>query len=124
MARNCRCKILTIGPSCSQDEAGWTHLKASGKEHQIERIFSKSQDYSYDRDEKVGLVFIDGDHSEEAVTSDWERYSPLVERGGYILFHDHKPSYPYIRALVDSIDETAEYEVLERTDRMAVVRKI
>ncbi len=38
--------------------------------------------------EGVDLLFIDGDHTLEGVTQDWEMYSPLVNPGGVILFHD------------------------------------
>jgi len=37
---------------------------------------------------KVDLLFIDGDHSYEGVKKDWEMYSPLVKKGGIVVFHD------------------------------------
>ncbi|MBI5210003.1 MAG: glycosyltransferase [Elusimicrobia bacterium] len=40
---------------------------------------------------KADLLFIDGDHSYDAVKSDFERYSPLVREGGMIAFHDIVP---------------------------------
>lgn len=36
----------------------------------------------------VDLLFIDGDHSYEGVKQDWEMYSPLVNPGGIVIFHD------------------------------------
>ncbi len=36
---------------------------------------------------KLDLLFIDGDH-EETVFKDYSNYSPLVRRGGLIIFHD------------------------------------
>lgn len=36
----------------------------------------------------VDFLFIDGDHSYEGVKADYERYSPLVSKGGIIAFHD------------------------------------
>ena len=36
----------------------------------------------------VDLVFIDGDHSEEGVRTDWEDWHAFVEPGGAVLFHD------------------------------------
>jgi predicted O-methyltransferase YrrM len=38
--------------------------------------------------EKLDLLFIDGDHSYEGVKLDFEMYSPLVRPGGVIGFHD------------------------------------
>lgn len=37
---------------------------------------------------KFDFVFIDGDHSYEGVKQDFEMYSPLVNDGGIITFHD------------------------------------
>ncbi len=36
-------------------------------------------------------MFIDGDHSLEGVTRDWEMYGPLVGEGGMVAFHDVAP---------------------------------
>jgi predicted O-methyltransferase YrrM len=44
--------------------------------------------------EQLDLLFIDGDHTYEGVKSDFEMYSPLVAKGGMIVFHDileHNP---------------------------------
>ena len=42
----------------------------------------------------VDFLFIDGDHSLEGVTNDFEMYSPLVRPGGLIAFHDILPHDP------------------------------
>lgn len=39
----------------------------------------------------IDLLFIDGDHTLDGVTSDYESYSPLVAPGGLIAFHDILP---------------------------------
>jgi len=36
----------------------------------------------------LDFLFIDGDHTLEGVRKDFEMYSPLVKRGGAIVFHD------------------------------------
>ena len=36
----------------------------------------------------LDLLFIDGDHSFEGTKKDYEMYSPLVRKGGLIVFHD------------------------------------
>lgn len=36
----------------------------------------------------IDFLFIDGDHTYEAVKQDFELYSPLVRKGGIIAFHD------------------------------------
>ena len=39
-------------------------------------------------DREVDFLFIDGNHEEEAVRSDFKKYAPLVRSGGLIAFHD------------------------------------
>lgn len=40
------------------------------------------------RSKGIDLLFIDGDHRYEGVKKDFEMYSPLVNKGGLIVFHD------------------------------------
>jgi len=42
---------------------------------------------------RLDFLFIDGDHSLDGVTRDFEMYSPLVCAGGIIAFHDIVPDY-------------------------------
>ena len=37
---------------------------------------------------QIDFLFVDGDHTYEGVKQDYEMYSPLVRKGGYIAFHD------------------------------------
>ncbi|CAA6693607.1 MULTISPECIES: CmcI family methyltransferase [unclassified Lentimonas] len=39
----------------------------------------------------IDLLFIDGDHSYEGAMADYNAYSPLVRKGGWIAFHDIVP---------------------------------
>lgn len=43
------------------------------------------------KDEKIDLLFIDGDHTYEGVKKDFEMYNSLVRKGGIIAFHDIVP---------------------------------
>ncbi len=38
--------------------------------------------------EPIDLLFVDGDHREEGVRTDFERWAPLLAPGGHLLFHD------------------------------------
>jgi len=42
-------------------------------------------------DAKADLLFIDGDHTYDGVKRDFELYSPLVAKGGWIALHDILP---------------------------------
>ena len=42
---------------------------------------------------KLDFLLIDGDHSYEGVSADFNNYAPLVKTGGLIAFHDVLPDY-------------------------------
>jgi hypothetical protein len=47
-----------------------------------------SEQAARDWSDPVDLVFVDGDHSEEACGLDWELWHGFVEPGGVVAFHD------------------------------------
>jgi predicted O-methyltransferase YrrM len=53
--------------------------------------------------EFIDVLFIDGDHSEAGVRSDFELFSPLVREGGIVAFHDIA-STEYLHALNCYVD--------------------
>lgn len=59
----------------------------------------------------VDLVFIDGDHSAEAVERDWVMYAPRVRRGGILAGHDYNniARHAGVRAVVDRFAPLAEH---------------
>lgn len=53
------------------------------------------QDYSFNihnkfKNESFDFVFIDGDHTYEAVSQDFELYLPKVKKGGLVFMHDSR----------------------------------
>jgi predicted O-methyltransferase YrrM len=54
----------------------------------------RSQDAGRRWSTPVDLVFIDGDHSQEASREDWDLFSPWVEPGGVVVFHDARQGAP------------------------------
>lgn len=44
---------------------------------------------------QVDFLFIDGDHTEEGVSQDYQMYKDLVRPGGLIAFHDIVDNQPY-----------------------------
>lgn len=67
----------------------------------------------------VGLLFIDADHSYEAVRRDLEAWSPCVRSGGYVAFHDSWAPGP-ARVIAELPGWFAPCGV---TDSLAVFRK-
>jgi cephalosporin hydroxylase len=67
--------------------------------------------------DKVDILFIDGDHSKNGVIRDFENYSSLVKKGGYILFDDYMDSQfsPQVKIAVDELvknNSFNEYEII------------
>jgi predicted O-methyltransferase YrrM len=76
----------------------------------------------------LGMLFIDGGHSEANVVTDYEGWAPRVARGGALAFHDifpdpadggQAPYRVYLRALASGafreVSVTGSLRVLERT---------
>jgi predicted O-methyltransferase YrrM len=52
--------------------------------------------------EGIDFLFIDGDHTYEGVKADFEMYSPMVRRGGLVVFHDICTHPPEAKCDVDT----------------------
>jgi predicted O-methyltransferase YrrM len=67
---------------------------------------------------EIDLLFIDGDHQEDAVRADFERWAPLLRPGAHLLFHDavdapdfvppYEPGPALVAAEVDEAFERRE----------------
>ena len=62
--------------------------KYKNKITKIKKKSAEALDYFLDNDIKVDLVYIDGNHQEEAVTEDINNYKQIIKEGGYISGHD------------------------------------
>jgi hypothetical protein len=52
---------------------------------------------------RVGMVYLDGDHSEAGVRADIRAWLPLVMPGGYMAGHDYAvKAYPGVKSAVDA----------------------
>lgn len=60
---------------------------------------SLSEQVASDWTDPVDLVFVDGDHSEEACELDWVKWSPFVAPAGHLAFHDARADRPDGRGL-------------------------
>lgn len=76
-------------------------------------------DYSIDaisfftiNDIGIDVLFIDGNHSVNAVTQDFELYFPQMNSNGIIIFHDY--AWPSVRSVIDEcvMDKTYNHENL------------
>jgi predicted O-methyltransferase YrrM len=65
----------------------------------------------------VDFLFIDADHTEAGVRSDYKMYSPLVKEGGMILFHDiaiNNPEYGVKKLWAELAEQYEHREFLGR----------
>ncbi|MFG1482368.1 class I SAM-dependent methyltransferase, partial [Halobacteriovorax sp. HFRX-1_3] len=74
---------------------------------------------------KYKLVFLDGDHSYDAVVQDIERAEPLLVSGGWICFDDAHSYYEGVdRAIHDKIVSSGKYDIYQQlTRKLFVARK-
>ncbi len=95
-------------------------------------------DYSYnvvrDWQEPIDVIFIDGDHTYDAVRKDFEDWLPHVVDGGYILFHDsckeqgtpegtYNKGWPGPTQIANELETDSRVETVERTHSISVFRK-
>jgi predicted O-methyltransferase YrrM len=70
----------------------------------------------------LDFLFIDADHSYEGVRADFERYGPLVRRGGLIALHDIEPPRADSSPLNDPGEVPSFWaELASRLDAEAIV---
>lgn len=67
------------------------------------------------------VLFIDGDHSYEAVKKDCELYLPLLKSGGYVAFHDYNNPAFGVKQAVDEV--IPHWEKVEDAWDLIVKRK-
>jgi predicted O-methyltransferase YrrM len=103
-------------------------LAAAGLEDEVIAIVGHSARVARHWRTPLAMLFIDGGHSEDPVTQDYEGWSPHVMPGGALVFHDiypnpadggQAPYRVYLRA-IDSGDfrevrVQGSLRVLERT---------
>jgi predicted O-methyltransferase YrrM len=62
---------------------------------------------------KIDLLFIDGDHTYEGVKKDFINYENLVNKNGFIVLDDYEPKYPGILKFVEEyIKKNKNYEII------------
>ncbi len=74
---------------------------------------------------KVGLVFIDGQHTESAALRDIDNYSPLLKPGGALLIHDVTSNYyTVMRTVIEHLLSDTRFTWKCLVDGLAVLERI
>jgi predicted O-methyltransferase YrrM len=111
-----------------------------GSEDKINELVTKFsnftfiKDYSYNVvknwDKKIDYIFIDGDHTYDAVKQDFEQWYPHVKVGGIISIHDSSanrggPSFwPGPSKLADELISDVRVEYIETLTALTVFKKV
>lgn len=103
-------------------------LATAGLEDQVIAVVGRSAQVAGLWRAPLGMLFIDGGHSDDSVVTDYEGWAPWVAHGGALAFHDifpdpadggQAPYRVYLRALASGafteVSVTGSLRVLERT---------
>lgn len=84
------------------------------------QAFSVDAAADWKKSKKIGLLFVDGDHTAEAITADLEAWTPYLGSGAVVAFDDlDTPKNPGVRKVINKlIKDGADIEV--RAERLAV----
>ncbi|MEU6661325.1 class I SAM-dependent methyltransferase [Streptomyces sp. NPDC046821] len=104
-------------------------LHAAGLEDHVIALVGRSPQIAAAWGGPLGLVFIDGGHTDEHATADYEGWAPHVADGGLLLIHDvfpvkhdewtgQAPYRVYLRAL-----ESGAFTEVSATDSLRVLRR-
>lgn len=109
--------IIGVDPDCSQWQGEW---RADLKE-------MTSLEAAAAVTTKVHLLFVDGDHSAEAVTSDLKVWTRKMANNGIVAVHDYGNSHLLwcagVKAAVDAWN-WAGWQLLDAPDSIRAYRKI
>lgn len=76
---------------------------------------------------EIDFLFIDGDHSIEGCTSDFNLYAPALKKNGIIAFHDYYEDRPHLgptHVIQQLIPATGQYRFLRSYDSLWTAEKI
>ncbi|MDQ0952871.1 putative O-methyltransferase YrrM [Streptomyces phaeochromogenes] len=104
-------------------------LHRAGLEDHVVAVVGRSPQIAAFWNSPLGLVFIDGGHTDEHATGDYKGWAPHVAEGGLLLIHDvfpdpvdeftgQAPYRVYLRAL-----ESGAFTEVSVTDSLRVLRR-
>ncbi|MFI1468921.1 class I SAM-dependent methyltransferase [Streptomyces wuyuanensis] len=104
-------------------------LHAAGLEDHVIAVVGRSPQVAKVWGREVGLVFVDGGHTDEHATNDYEGWAPHLAEGGLLVIHDvfpdpvdewtgQAPYRIYLRALA-----SGAFTEVSATDSLRVLRR-
>lgn len=105
--------------------------RAARKDVQCILLRRLSYDVAPDFNVSLDLVFIDADHSYDAVRRDWDDWSVKIVPGGYIALHDSQPVPGRCRETVGPVrlvrelgDRPSGFELAFVVDSLTAYRRV
>lgn len=76
----------------------------------------------------IDFLFIDGDHSWEAISRDWADWTPHVAPGGFVALHDSRSmqgraDLDSVRFTIDVVRDDPRFEAIDEADSLTVLRR-
>jgi predicted O-methyltransferase YrrM len=90
-----------------------------------------AEQWKRERREPTDFVFVDGDHSWDGISTDWNAWSPLVAPGGVVALHDSRstPERPIeeagsVRFTREFIRKDSRFHLVDEVDSLTVVERV
>lgn len=102
------------------------NMRSRGVLEKIEILQGYSQEFA-GKVPKLDMLFIDGDHSQEGATADYDNFAPSLNPGGFIAFHDYEAKRETLGptwVIHQKILPSGKFKFYGLFDRLWVGRKI
>ncbi|MGN6214153.1 class I SAM-dependent methyltransferase [Parafilimonas sp.] len=108
------------------------HWKKKDINHKIKIMHGYSWHVDRLINEALDFIFIDGDHSYEGVTKDFELYNEKLSENGIIVFHDArifpngwtKPDWGPVQLIEKKIRGDKSWKIIEEVDSTVIIQKV
>lgn len=135
LAKKTSGKVISIDPFI-KGPLGFSHRKLIAKFYRRKnkaKNLEFIEKFSFDAvpyiSQKIDLLFIDGDHSYQAIKQDWQDWYPKVKDGGIIALHDsiravNSPEYlGTMKFYEQDIPQISGIKEKDRVDSLAILFK-
>jgi predicted O-methyltransferase YrrM len=134
LAKGARTKVYAIDPhqgtqtheyeACENTSNEFMrNIARAGVSGVVVSIAATSEEVVKDWDKPVGLIFIDGDHSYEAVKFDFDNWVPHLVDGGVIALHDTIAYEGPRKVVIDNIFKSREFTNIGMWGQIVYARK-
>ncbi|UCD75411.1 MAG: class I SAM-dependent methyltransferase [Phycisphaerales bacterium] len=121
-------QIVSIDPDTANRDVMRFVFEHEGQTDRLRQITKTSDDAIGELTDlagRVGLVFIDGLHTEHGVANDGTNYAPLIRPGGALVFHDVHPGwYNVMRTVIERVIPDSRFTLRCLVDSLAVFERL